>query len=71
MGYTIGQVKYFSVWNEPDQASSWRLGPTAAAGYNALYAAVAVAVKAVMPPGAKIGGPEAAHWPANKAYVAT
>jgi hypothetical protein len=69
LGYTVGQVKYFTVWNEPDQASSWRLGPAAAADYQALYAAVAVAVKAVMPPGAKIGGPEASYWPASKAYI--
>ena len=69
--YRPSQVRYFTVWNEPDQEGFWSLGPAAADDYTALYAAVAAAVKAVMPVGARIGGPEASSWPSSREYVRT
>jgi hypothetical protein len=67
--YGTSQVRYFTVWNEPDQEGFWNLGPAAADDYLALYAAVAAAVKAVMPAGARIGGPEVSSWPSSREYV--
>ena len=50
------QCVYFDLWNEPNGSSFWETGGSAQTDYQALYALVAPAVKAISG-SVKIGGP--------------